>query len=153
LLGSPSKLPWCRELIRHEPTVLRLNAAEFVALAGRDPTVQGIAACALETLSIVALTGPTDLVTDGLRHALIENGHPLMAKVTTMGCAGSAVAAAFLAAENDRTAAFVAGLAVMGIVGERVAATARGPGSFAVAMLDALAALSPEDVAGSARIR
>jgi hydroxyethylthiazole kinase len=150
---SRPRLAFARELVRHEPTVLRLNAAEFVALAGRDPTVQGVAACALETLSIVALTGPTDLVTDGLRHALIENGHPLMAKVTAMGCASSAVAASFLAVEHDRMAAIVAGLVVMGVAGERAAAAARGPGSFAVAMLDALAALSPEDVAGSARIR
>ena len=48
-----------------------------------------------------ALTGETDLVTDGERVCRIANGHPLMARVTAMGCAGSALVAAVLAVEPD----------------------------------------------------
>ena len=135
-----------------EPSAVRLNATEFATLSGRDPTVEGVAAYALEIVSTIALTGPSDLVTDGLRHLLIENGHPLMAKVTAMGCAGSAVAAAFLAVERDPVAAVASSLAVMGLAGERAGRSASGPGSFAVAVLDALAALAPGDLA-AARIR
>jgi hydroxyethylthiazole kinase len=149
---SRPRFAFARELVAREPSAVRLNATEFATLSGRDPTVEGVAAYALEIVSTIALTGPSDLVTDGLRHLLIENGHPLMTKVTAMGCAGSAVAAAFLAVERDPVAAVAASLAVMGLAGERAGQEARGPGSFAVAVLDALAALGPGDLA-EARIR
>ena len=50
---------------------------------------------------VVGLSGETDLVSDGERLATIANGHPLMAKVTAMGCAASALIAACLAVEPD----------------------------------------------------
>jgi len=40
------------------------------------------------------LTGATDLVADGERLVTIGNGHALMAKVTALGCAESALIAA-----------------------------------------------------------
>ena len=51
------------------------------------------------TRTVVALSGETDLITDGERVATVANGHPLMAKVTAMGCAGSALLSACLAVE------------------------------------------------------
>ena len=64
--------------------------------------------------TVVALSGETDIVTDGERVAAVANGHPLMAKVTAMGCAGSAVLSACLAVEPDAFRAAVAALVIMG---------------------------------------
>ena len=51
---------------------------------------------------MVALTGEIDLVTDGAHPVRIANGHPLMARVTAMGCAESALVAAALAGRSLR---------------------------------------------------
>jgi len=88
--------------------------------------------------TIVALTGDTDVVTDGRRTATIANGHALMSLVTAMGCAGSALLCAALAVEADAWRAAVAALVALGVAGEVAALSARGPGSFADAIIDAL---------------
>ena len=64
-----------------------------------------------------------------------------MAHVTGMGCAAGALIAALLAIGANPLQAAVSGLAAIGVAGEIAAETARGPGSFAAGILDALAAL------------
>ena len=51
--------------------------------------------------TVVGLTGEHDFVRDAERLATIANGHPLMARVTAMGCAASALVGAALAVEPD----------------------------------------------------
>jgi hydroxyethylthiazole kinase len=87
---------------------------------------------------VVALTGDNDIVTDGARRAMIANGDPLMALVTGMGCAGSALVGAALAVETDAWLATNAALITLGVAGEVAAAATRGPGRFASWILDAL---------------
>ena len=129
---------FARELLRQGAKVVRLNAAEFAALAGVAPSGEAVAAYAREHGVTVALSGETDLIGDGTRLAKIANGHPLMARVTAMGCAGSALVAACLAVEADAFRAAAAAALIIGIAGELAGAEAAGPGSFAVALLDAL---------------
>ena len=47
--------------------------------------------------------------------------------------------------------ATTAAMSVMGLSGERAAETARGPGSFQMAFLDELHAITPEELARKAR--
>jgi len=75
-----------------------------------------------------------------------------MDRVTAVGCAASALAGAFLAVEDDPFAATVAALLVVGVAGEVAAETARGPGSFVPAFLDAVYALDAATLAGRARL-
>jgi hydroxyethylthiazole kinase len=75
-----------------------------------------------------------------------------MAKVTAMGCAGSALAAACLAVADNAFDAAAAALLMLGIAGEQAGANAAGPGSFAVAILDQLAALDAAALTAHARI-
>ena len=89
----------------------------------------------------MALTGTVDRVTDGAQHIAIENGHPLMGRVTAMGCAASALTAAFLAVESDAFAAAASALLCFGVAGGLAGERASGPGSFPAALLDALYAL------------
>ena len=135
---SPLRADFARELLGQAPKAVRLNRAEFAALAEREAAGKVVAEFAHEKEAVIGLSGETDLVTDGERVAMIANGDPLMAKVTAMGCAASALIAACMSVEPDGWRATAAGLAMIGVAGELAAAKARGSGSFAVAMIDAL---------------
>jgi len=79
-----------------------------------------------------------DLIADDMRLTRIENGHPMMARVTAMGCAGAALVAAFTALHDDALEAAAAALLASGVAGEIAACEAKGPGTFQPAFLDAL---------------
>jgi hydroxyethylthiazole kinase len=149
---SAPRVAFARDLTRRHPTALRLNPAELAALTGAAWSEGGLRAYALGIETVVGLTGETDLVTDGTRLARIANGHPLMSKITAMGCAESAVVAACLAVEPDAWRATAAGLMLFGVAGEIAGARATGPGSFAAAMLDAVYALDGDVLTEEARV-
>ncbi|HNS99343.1 MAG TPA: hydroxyethylthiazole kinase [Polyangiaceae bacterium] len=133
--------------------VVRGNAGEILAVAGDGGQVRGVDSLAEaqevvgvarrfaeERGVIVAMTGAVDVVTDGVRTYCIENGHPLMGRVTGTGC-GSTVAVASYVGVADvehRCEAAVSALAVYGRAGEIAAEASRGPGTFVPAFLDAL---------------
>jgi hydroxyethylthiazole kinase len=133
---SPGRAQFARGLLARGPSVVRLNPAEFTSLFGAD--AEAASRVAKVSGTVVALTGGTDIVTDDARRAAIGNGDALMGLVTAMGCAGSALVGAALAVEPDPWLAAVAALAAFGVAGEVAAQTARGPGSFAAAIIDAL---------------
>jgi len=135
---SPGRAKFGRVLLAARPAVVRLNHAEFAALSDDKAESEAAARFAQANATIVALTGGVDIVTDGRRRTAIANGDPLMAAVTAMGCAGAAFVCAALAVETDAWLATLAALAAFGVAGEVAAQTAPGPGSFAVAMIDAL---------------
>jgi hydroxyethylthiazole kinase len=141
-----------KKLIERAPRVVRLNRAELVVLTGAKAEAGAVAAYASAQRIVIGLTGPTDLVTDGARLATIANGDPLMAKVTALGCAESALVAACLAVERDAWCASAAALLIMGVAGELAAKRARGPGSFAVEILDALYALDRDMLVAHAKV-
>jgi hydroxyethylthiazole kinase len=149
---SELRLGYAKELLARKPAAVRLNGAEFKALSGAPPNAEAVRVFARSCGSIVALTGEIDLVSDGERLATIRNGDALMGKVTAMGCAESALATAALVADEDAFAAVVAALTVFGIAGELAAAISKGPGTFAVAIIDALHTMTPEDVFARARV-
>ncbi len=144
-----------RDLLAIKPTVLRGNASEVLALAGAalkptkgvdsvhgsDQAVDAARKLAKETGVIVAVTGVVDYITDGERVLLVKNGDPLMTKVTALGCASSAMVAAFLTVEPDPLAAAAEALSVFGLAAERAARKAEGPGSLRWRLLDELSTL------------
>ena len=145
--------------------VIRGNASEILALRHSDSKTKGVDSIhtvedaaatakllATELETTLSLTGPTDLVTDGKQVIRIENGHPLMACVTGTGCTATAITGAFLAVDNDPVSAATTALAYFGLAGEIAAEKAKAPGSFMVALLDALYTISPEDLLSRAKI-
>ncbi len=147
-------------------TVIRGNASEILALGHADSHTKGVDAIhtvddaaatakrmAGELGTTLAITGATDLVTDGQRVVSIENGHPLMACVTGSGCAATAIVGAFLAVDDDPVSATATALAYFGLAGEVAAEQAQAPGSFMVALLDALYTITPEKLRFRARIK
>jgi len=149
---APPRAAFARELIARRPSVVRLNHAEFHALAGHAPSRDAVAAYAGANKIVLGLSGETDLVTDGERIVALTNGHPLMTKVTAMGCAGSALVAGCLAVEPDAFHATVAALLMIGIAGETAAEKAEGPGSFANGIIDALYNLDGAAVVARAKV-
>ena len=149
-----------------EIAVLRGNAAEISILAGCGGRVKGVDAAgneadpvsvarrlARERDMVVAVTGPQDVVSEGERVLVVDNGHPLLGAITGTGCMASTAVAVFAAVEKDRALAAAAALACFGIAGELAAGRAAGPGSFKAALFDEVANLTPEVVATRARIR
>ncbi len=147
-------------LTRLQPNVIRGNGSEILTLVRQTGAGRGVDSLhgskaaldaarllAQETGAVVAITGVVDYVTDGTQVMTMANGHPLMTRVTGLGCSATAVIGAFLAVEPDSLVATVAGLAVFGVAGEIAAEQAAGPGSLQVAVLDALYAMTQDDLA------
>lgn len=159
--ATPYRTETARQLVTAAaPTVIRGNASEIMALAavsaatkGVDSTVSSAAAVdAARQLSqanhcVVCVSGATDYVIDGEDMAQVHNGHPLMPRVTGLGCTASALCGAFVAVNRSALAATAHAMAVMGIAGEQAAEKAAGPGSLQMHFLDALYNLSEAGIA------
>ncbi|MFB9308585.1 hydroxyethylthiazole kinase [Agromyces hippuratus] len=165
-IGSlPIRTALAHELVALRPAVIRGNASEILALAGvgaggrgvdaADSTEAAVEAAGLLAArfgSVVAVSGPVDLITDGRSTVRISNGDALLTRVTGGGCALGAVTAAFVAIADDAFAGAVAATLVYTVAAELAAAGAEGPGTFAPRFLDALAAVGPADVQERAHV-
>ena len=149
---SAARADYAKSLLAQNPGAVRLNAAEFAALSGGEPEDAALARAARDTRAVMALTGTVDRITDGAQRIAIENGHPLMARVTAMGCAASALTAAFLSVESDAFKATASALLCFGVAGGLAGERASGPGSFPAALLDALYALDKHTLEEKARV-
>jgi hydroxyethylthiazole kinase len=136
---SASRLAFARTLLARVPSCVRGNAAEMQALG--DLRTQ-----------LHIRTGPSDLLSKDGSAIHIDNGHPWMAMVTGTGCLSGGIIAAFMAVETDPLAASAAALLVVGVSAELAAEHSRGPGTFGIALLDAIASISEADIVSRARI-
>ncbi len=148
-----------QQLLQFRPTVIRGNASEIIALAkanstrtkGVDSTAESNEAVAAAMMivkhspSIVCISGATDIITDGSQTILIRNGHPLMTKVTGLGCTASALIGAFIGITADKTEATAAAMALIGIAGELAEQQSKGPGSLQQHLIDKLYNLTEEE--------
>ena len=137
-----------------EVAVIRGNASEVLSLADDSIKTKGVdssLAVSSETEGVVreiarqygcvvAISGATDLITDGERLLRVGNGVPVMTRVTGLGCGLSTVVAAFcaVAGGTDRLAATAAAFGFYGLCGELAARVDARPGSFFTAFLDCL---------------
>lgn len=147
------------------PAIVRGNASEIRALASEEHATRGVdsahtpeaaaeAAVALAGRSggVVVASGAIDLIVSGGSVARVSNGHPMMARVTGMGCTASALAGAFAAVNPSARDAAVNAMAVMGVAGELAAEGATGPGTFVARFLDALYLMSEADIRGRLKV-
>jgi hydroxyethylthiazole kinase len=145
--------------------ILKGNASEMARLAGEDVTTRGVDASKVsKNLAEVAqglararrctavITGAVDVVSDGKVTLRVSNGHPLMASVVGTGCMAASVIGTFAAVGPDRVRAAAAGLACYEIAAEHAARACEGPGSFKVALFDAVARLDARTVEREHRI-
>ncbi len=168
---STLRLAFAREFIATcKPAIIKGNISELKAFGGLSTSAEGIDASpsdmltdqnAVEVFSflknlsqrtgaIIAVTGKTDIVSDGQNIYLLANGCEMLSAITGTGCMINALAGAFLAG-GDPLIAAISALSLMAISGELAAAKAAGPGSFKIHLLDNLFCLQPEEL--TARLR
>ena len=140
------------------PSIIRGNASEILALGHKEGNTKGVdsadssvntIACAQSlnrTLgSVICVSGATDYIISGNDMVEIRNGHPMMQRVTGLGCTASALCGAFAATEDNASAAAHA-MALMGIAGEMAAEKAEGPASLQSRFIDILYSITESDI-------
>lgn len=147
-------------------SILRGNFGEISALLGEHGKTRGVDSAAYnqdaakrlafraaeEFGLVAAVTGATDYVSDGKRIYAVENGTPLLGRVTGTGCIVSAITGAFAAVEKPLNAA-VSALVVFGIAAEKANEEAEYPGSFHMKLYDWLYRIDGELTGKMARVR
>lgn len=150
------------------PAILRGNASEIQAVAAAleaIPSGQGMMTKGVDSLHAseaaldaarrlserygfaVCISGAVDHCVQGERMIRVRNGHPLMPRVTGLGCTASALCGAFAAVNASPLLAAGHAMAVMGIAGELAAEKAGGPGTLQLYFLDALYNLNKDQIA------
>lgn len=157
--------------VPESPLVLKGNMSELKALAGADYHVSGVDVASGDVLSednraemiglaksaakaygaVVLASGKTDLVTDGEKVCLIDNGCEMMGRITGTGCMLNVLAGTYMSVGKPMAAA-VAACVVLGISGEVAAGQCRGTGSFQTAFQDALFCMTDEDIRSRIRV-
>lgn len=153
------------QLLKHGVTLVRGNSSEISALCGIQTASKGADSYAktldclmsAKTLAsrynnLVWMSGDVDVVTDGHLQILIHNGHPLMTQATAMGCTATAISGAFLAVNKDYFCAAAHAACAMGVAGELASLRCSGSGSFKIAFIDALYALTLQDLEARLRV-
>lgn len=168
---APVRTLLAHELLAVGPSVVRGNASEVLALTrggsggrGADSTatpedaLPAARALADDHRCVVAVSGLEDVVTDGRRTVRVASGSPVLTRVTGTGCLLGGLTAALLATVGRDEAkgvtpfaATVAATALLTVAAER--AGDLRPGSFRVALLDALDEVTAEDVAEEVDLR
>jgi hydroxyethylthiazole kinase len=158
--ATPYRTQTCRALLAEaRPTVIRGNASEIMALLDAEVRTKGVDSAAASDAAadsadrlavahgcVVSVSGEIDLITDGAARFKVRNGHPMMTRVTGLGCTASALTGAFVAVNPDPLAAAAHAMAVMGICGEIAAEQAQGPGTLQLYFYDALHNLSEDGI-------
>ncbi|SFP36289.1 hydroxyethylthiazole kinase [Oscillibacter sp. PC13] len=156
-----------RQFRPFKPSVIRGNASEIIALAGLwelnvtdgasgtrgvdatdsvESARNAAVALARWTGGAVAVSGKTDLVTDGRQVVHSYGGSHFMERVTGCGCSLGGVAAVYATAAPPFIAALTA-TAVYNLAGRRAEEKVSGPGGFQVQFLDELYLATPEEIA------
>ncbi len=158
--ASKLRTETCKTLLSDtNPAIIRGNASEIMALLDADIQTKGVDSSASSDAAtdsartiaahyncVVCVSGETDIITDGENIQTIRNGHPLMPRVTGLGCTASAITGAFAAVNDKPLYAATHAMAVMGIAGEIAAAKADGPGTLQLYFYDALYNLTKDQI-------
>ncbi len=142
---------FAKEMLTLRPAVVRGNASEILALADEEGAGRGVdsgaepeaareaaAEVAGETGGVVLVTGRVDYAVDGEGVLGCGNGHVLMTRVTGVGCAMGGMTAACVAVTEDRLTGALAAAVWLGVAGEVAAERTQRPGTYQIALLDAL---------------
>lgn len=137
--------------------VIKGNGGEIKFLAGMAAKARGVdsvdtgegllEACielANKYNCVVAATGIEDIITDGKRTAIVQNGVEMLTKVTGAGCMLGALCAAAVGAEEDYFVATINAVLSMNLAGEAAYRETQLPGSFRVKLIDNIYMLSEE---------
>jgi len=153
-------------------SVIRGNMSEIRFIAGLSATTKGVDASAADlegsmqngidmakTLAdklgcVIAITGATDIISNGKQTVCIKNGHKMLSSVTGTGCMCTSLIGSACGATSDYFLAAASGILYMSVAGEiAFESTGRkGNGSFHIAVIDEISKLNAETVHRRAKI-
>lgn len=149
-------------------SVIKGNLSEIKALAGIKTIVKGVdsldegqdglAACqqlAKRYRCVVAATGSTDIITDGQRTCLVENGTAMLTRITGAGCMVGALTAGFCGANDDYLLATGTAHLAMALAGELAVASPGGqlPGTFRSHLFDNISQIDADTFQKRGRVK
>lgn len=135
------------------------NISEIKAMANVASKTNGVDACEADkttrenmhevfkfakelskkTGSVIAITGPIDVIADENYAYITDNGCREMRAITGTGCMTAGIIAASLVANKEkRLEAVTAGVAILGLSGELANTYAKGTGSLHIGLIDEL---------------
>jgi hydroxyethylthiazole kinase len=139
--------------------VIKGNASEIMAIAGREVITKGVDSNntteeAIDAAKFLAAKYQTCIVISGIKDFIInkdsieccEFGDSIMSKVTGMGCLLSSIIAAFCAVEKNNFTASVKAVTFFGIVGELVANYNNFPASFKINFIDKIYNIQQDEI-------
>ena len=145
--------------------VIKGNISEIKALIFNSNKTKGVDASSLDlvtddnldetiaftkklskiTKSIIAITGPIDVICDENKAYYCLNGTKAMGKITGTGCMTAGVVASYLAANPENKLEAVAkSIAAVGLCGEISEKNAVGTGSLHIGLIDAMSNLDDD---------
>lgn len=130
--ATPFRTNRAKEFLKHvHISIIRGNVSEVHALIGGETITKGVDAgevdmskselavkAAQQLGSVVVISGEQDVVSDGENVVRIDNGDPLLTKITGTGCMTTSLIACFAAITENTFLAAIAGMTVMSLAGD-----------------------------------
>lgn len=161
-----------------KPSVIKGNMSEIKAIFGLSIKSNGIDVnkedetnnvninhnvyivkeLAIKTSSTIVATGAIDIISNGNRTYIIENGCEELSRITGTGCMLNALIATYISS-NDIMNSAILGTIVMGISGElsknqlQYEENNIGMGSFKIKLIDNISTIKSEDILEKVKIR
>lgn len=121
------------------------SALDLVTMDNLDETIEFTKKLSKITNSIIAITGPIDVICDENNAYYCLNGTKAMGKITGTGCMSAGVLASYLVANPENKLEAVAkSIAAIGLSGEISEMNAQGTGSLHIGLIDAMSNLDDE---------
>lgn len=134
-------------------SIIRGNATEIYALIGGASQTRGVDAGEITDISkselafkaarqlnaTVVISGEHDIICDGERQTIVENGDIWLTKISGTGCMTASLIASFAGVTDDYFHAAVAGMSTMSLAGEnakKALAKADGIATYRMKLMD-----------------
>jgi hydroxyethylthiazole kinase len=135
-------------------------ASDEITVNNLEETIDFARLISKKTGAILVITGAYDIITNGNIAYVVQNGHPMMSKISGTGCMLTALIGAFCGASTDcyleaYLEATVAGVCTMGFCGElayqRMVKDDGGTASLKVHLIDFISKITDESLKRGAR--
>ena len=132
-------------------TGVDVSEADAISEGNLPQAVETARQLARRTGAVIAVSGPIDILTDGMQTVLLRNGCATMARITGSGCMLTSLIGAFCGAmPKEPFKAACAAVAAMGIAGEMAEArrlqNGTGNATFRTDLIDAIFNLTEDQL-------
>jgi len=151
----------CQRVVKEiSPDIIKGNLSEILYMAGMGSCSCGVDSSlrqecspglvrqlAAELGCVVVATGRTDVISDGKRSYMINNGHEMLSRIAGAGCMTGSLTGAFCGVAEDQLTAALGGVLAMGVAGglaHKGLQPGEGIGMFKVRLFDSIYKLDAE---------